>query len=63
MKTEIFKDGELLYTFEGNDSPTLAFGKMLRIQSSSVNHAIRYEGYKVIETDSLGVQTQWKPYF
>jgi hypothetical protein len=62
MKTEIFKDGELLYTFEGTDSPTLAFGKMLRIQSSSVNHAIRYEGYKVIET-CLGIKKEWKPYF
>lgn len=62
MKTEIFLDGVLLHTFTGQDATTLAFAKLLRIQPNSVNHALRYEGYKVVDTDEQGRQLEWAPY-
>lgn len=60
MKTEIYKDGELLHTFEGENSPKDAYQKLLRIQSNSTSWAIKYEGYKVVETYQDGTQSIWK---
>lgn len=61
-KTEIFRDNQLLHTFEGEDSPNKAFVKLLQIQSNSTSWVIKWEGYKVTETTEDGTQTNWKPY-
>lgn len=62
MKTEIFKDENKIKQFEGEKHSSKAFGYMLKIQPCSIDHALRWEGYKVIETDENGKQTEWKPY-
>lgn len=60
MKVEIFKDGELLHTFEGESSSKQAYHKLLSIQSNSTSWAIKYEGYKVVETNQDGTKNIWK---
>jgi hypothetical protein len=60
-KTEIYKDGKLLHTIEGKESPSKAFIKLLQIQSNSTHHALKYEGYKVTETKTDGTREDWKP--
>lgn len=62
IKTEIFRDGQLLHTIEGDNSPNEAFGKLLRIQGNSTDYALRWGGYTVIETKEDGTTENWKPY-
>lgn len=59
MKTEIYKDGELLHTFEGESSQMEAYKKLLQIQSNSTSWAIKNEGYEVVETYQDGTQSIW----
>ena len=60
MKTEIFRDGKLLQTFEGEKASTKAFGWMLSHNSMSINWALKYEGYEIIDTSENGEKTYWK---
>lgn len=64
-KIEVSKDGFHLNTIEGenvSDVQTKAFGYMLRCQPNSVDHALRYEGYKVKEIYEDGEVEYWKYY-
>ena len=62
VKTEIFRDGQLLHTIEGENSPNAAFAKLLRIQGNSTNYALKHGGYQVTETKEDGTTENWKPY-
>ena len=60
----IYQDNKLLKTFENEQTDAKMFGYMLRIQSNSINHAIKYEGYKVeIIDQQTGEKHILKPYF
>jgi len=43
----IYHDNKLKKTFEHQPNDLCIFGYMLRVQSNSINHAIKYEGWKV----------------
>lgn len=59
----IYRDGEIIKQFTDQDGDFNAFAWMLRNQSNSVSHALRYEGYKVEEIDKdTGKSEFWKPY-
>lgn len=61
---KIYRDNELLKTFENQQNDICIFGYMLRIQSNSINHALKYEGYKIEITDEeTGKTEKMKPYF
>ena len=44
---EIYKDGKLIKEFAKQTSDFAPFKWMLDHQSSSIHHAIKYEGYEV----------------
>ena len=62
IKTEIFRDNELIHTIEGENSPNEAFIKLLKIQPQSTDYALKYGGYKVTETKENGTKENWKHY-
>lgn len=62
-KIIISKDGEIKKIFENQTTDSAAFGYMLRAQSQSVNHALKYEGWKVEQiNEQTGKSEFWKPY-
>jgi len=48
---KIYKDKELLKEFNNQDSDFCVLKYMLNHQSSSMHHALKYEGYKVEQID------------
>lgn len=62
MTINIFKDGELVKSFENQESDVKAFGWMLNNQGQSIDYALRHGGYKVQVIDKDGQESFWKPY-
>ena len=63
MTVRIYHNNELKTTFTDQESDMCALGYLLRVQSNSTDHAIRYEGWKVELTDQdTGEVECWKPY-
>lgn len=61
---KIYHDNELKKTFENQQNDICIFGYMLRAQSNSINHAIKYEGWKVeIINEETNKIEYLKPYF
>lgn len=59
----IYHDGDLKKEFTGQTSDTNAFGYLLKAQGNSVNHALKYEGWKVEQiNEQTGKSEFWKPY-
>lgn len=61
---KIYHDKELKKTFENQPNDICIFGYMLRAQSNSINHALKYEGWKIeIINEGTGETEIMKPYF
>ena len=59
----IFRDNELRKEFKHEKNDFAAFKYLLDHQSNSINHAIKYEGWKVeIEDEETGEKDYYKPY-
>ncbi len=62
-KIVISRDGKVIETLEGQKSDSKAFGRMLSLQSQSVDYALRYGGWRVEQIDEqTGDSELWKPY-
>jgi len=60
----IYHDNEIKKTFENQPNDLCIFGYMLRAQSNSINHALKYEGWKIeIINEETGETEKMKPYF
>ena len=55
----IFQDGELKKTFENQLNDMNVLGYMLRAQSNSMDHALKYEGWKI---EIINQETNEKEY-
>jgi hypothetical protein len=48
MTVKVFKNGEVIKEFENQKSDFEAFKYILNHQSSSIHHAVKYEGWNAI---------------
>lgn len=63
LTVTISKDGQIKKIFENQPDDSAALGWMLRNQSNSTDHALRYEGWKVeVKDNNTGEIYNWKPY-
>ena len=63
LTVRIYHDNKLKQEFTDQVSDACALGYLHRVQGSSADHAIRYEGWKVELTDQdTGEVGFWKPY-
>lgn len=62
LKTDIYQDGKLIKSIEGEDSSNKAFAALLRLQGQSTDYALKFGGWKVIEHFNDGTEENWKPY-
>lgn len=61
---KIYQDNQLKKTFENQPNDLCIFGYMLKAQSNSINHALKYEGWKIeIINEGTGKTELMKPYF
>lgn len=61
---KIYHDNKLQKTFENQPNDICIFGYMLRAQSNSINHALKYEGWRIeITNEETGETEKMKPYF
>jgi hypothetical protein len=60
---KIYQDNELKKEFNGQKNDFEAFKWLLNNQGQSINHAIKYEGWKVEEINETTKESEfWKPY-
>lgn len=58
---EIFHDEKLVETLENQPHDVKLFGLLLRLQSNSVYHAFKYEGWRVdVINEQTGERLPWK---
>ena len=62
IKTILYQDGKPVCEIIGHDSSSKAFGKLLRLQGQSTDHALKYGGWKVTEFYNDNTSEDWKPY-
>ena len=60
ITVNIYKDNQILKTFEHENSDFCALKWLLNHQSNSCSHAIKYEGYKV---ELIDEETNEKEYW